>query len=204
MLAMQKEVYDQTVILDSVPRRERSHVDEAAAARQAGKETEIVAAVDKCLLMLKDDGTSKALPEMIVQAREDMTKIVHLLGQAEVGHGTQATEQEVIKALEEILGVLKQQQRNNNMPPKKSQGPSKDDKKQQPGQQKLIDNLIELKLIRTMQTRVNDRTECCRKLIAGEEAPPEKADLLESLLQLSAQQERIFRITRDLDFGKNQ
>ena len=68
MLEMQREVYDQTVILDKVPQRERTHVDEAAAGTQAGKETEIVAAVDKCLLMLKDDGTSKALPEMIAQA----------------------------------------------------------------------------------------------------------------------------------------
>ena len=113
-----------------------------------------------------------------------MLRIVRLLSQAQVGSNTQATEQEVIKALEEILADIKQQRRDNDTPPKKSQGGSpKDGGKQQPGQQKLIDNLIELKLIRTMQTRVNGATECCRKLIAGEEVPAEKAELLESLLQ---------------------
>ena len=98
-----------------------------------------------------DDGTSKALPEMLTEAREDMMKIVQLLGRAKVGIETQATEQDVINALQEILDAIKKQQQKQKKQKPKSGKPTKQ-KEQKPGQQKLIDNLTELKLIRRLQS----------------------------------------------------
>ena len=66
----------------------------------------------------------------------------------------------------------------------------------------LIDMLAELKMIRALQMRVNSRTERYSKLDrrrAGREGRP-----VEALQRLAEQQERIHRVTRDLELGKNQ
>jgi hypothetical protein len=71
----------------------------------------------------------------------------------------------------------------------------------QPGQAALVDLLSELKMIRTLQVRVNSRTQRYAKLVDGEQAT--NAELLEALARLAERQQRIYEITRDLDMGKN-
>jgi hypothetical protein len=61
--------------------------------------------------------------------------------------------------------------------------------------------LAELKMIRALQMRVNRRTERYAKLVDGQQA--DHADLLDALRRLAERQYRIFRITRDLERGKN-
>ena len=95
---------------------------------------------------------------MLTEVREDMMKIVQLLGRAKVGIETQDTEQDVINALQEILDAIKKQQQKQKKQKPKS-GKPKEQKEQKPGQQKLIDNLTELKFIYRLQKRVADRTE---------------------------------------------
>jgi len=66
----------------------------------------------------------------------------------------------------------------------------------------LVDRLAELRMIRSLQMRVNGRTEFYDELLEGERAMEE--DLLEALDQLSVRQEHIYRATRDLHDGANQ
>jgi hypothetical protein len=66
----------------------------------------------------------------------------------------------------------------------------------QPQDPPLVDVLAELKMIRALQMRVNGRTERYAKLIEGEQA--EKAELLDALHKLAERQEKIYRVTRDL------
>jgi hypothetical protein len=56
-------------------------------------------------------------------------------------------------------------------------------------------------MIKALQMRVNSRTVRYSKLIQGEQA--ENADLIESLKRLAEREERIHRVTRDLEMGKN-
>jgi hypothetical protein len=62
--------------------------------------------------------------------------------------------------------------------------------------------LAELKMIRALQMRVNRRTERYSKLIQGEDARQD--ELLDALRRLAEQEQRIHRVTRDLELGKNQ
>ena len=62
--------------------------------------------------------------------------------------------------------------------------------------------LSEVRMIRALQMRVNQRTERYSKLIDGEQA--EQPDLIEALRRLATYQSRIHEITRDLESGKNQ
>ena len=195
MLQMQREVYEGTLLLDKVPKPERTHNHEIEASRLGRKEAEIVLEADKALTLLRDDGSAVALPEALEQVREDMRQVVRRLDQAEVGPLTQTIEEEIIAALEEMIEAVQrakqdaEQRKSRPMPP----GPPQD--------QPLVDLLAEIKMIRAMQMRVNRRTERYSKLVEGEQA--ESPDLLEALDRLAERQARIHQITRDLEMGKN-
>ncbi|MBL9124873.1 MAG: hypothetical protein JNG90_14650, partial [Planctomycetaceae bacterium] len=72
----------------------------------------------------------------------------------------------------------------------------------EPQEPPLVDQLAELRMIRSLQMRVNRRTQTYTKLIDGEQA--EKPELLEAIKDLAQRQDRIYRTTRDIVVGKNQ
>ena len=110
----------------------------------------------------------------------------------------------MIKALKKA----RQDNKNKNKQSKPGQ-PGK------PGDQDLIDLLAELKMIRSMQVRVNKRTEDYHKFYPGHEQAPDPASIkdarqredlervLDELKDLSERQKNIERITRDIGKGKN-
>ena len=199
MLQMQQEVYEGTLRLDKVPSAERTHNHEIESSRLSGKQSQIVVEVDKALLVLREDGSAIAFPEAVEQIREDMQQVVQRLAQTKVGQVTQNIEEDIITALQEMIDALKKAQKdleNKKKPP--GQPPP-------PGQQQdppLVDVLAELKMIRALQMRVNTRTARYSKMIEGEQA--ENVELVEALRRLSERQQRIHRVTRDLQMGKNQ
>jgi hypothetical protein len=196
MLQMQRAVYEGTVKLDKVPEPDRTDDHRIEATRLSRKEAEIVLEADKALTLLRDDGTAVAFPEAVEQAREDMLQVAGLLDEAKVGQVTQTIEQEIIAALEEMIEAFKQAQqdaekRRQQMPPMPSR----------PQDQPLVDLLAEIRMIRTLQVRVNRRTERYSKLVVGEQAGD--PDLLDALRKLGEQERRIHQITRDLETGRN-
>jgi hypothetical protein len=199
MLDLQRAIYKTTKRLGDVPADKRSHEHEIEASRQSRKEAVVVLEADKALLLLHEDGTSIAFPEALSQTRDDMEQVVHRLGRARVGAITQEIEEDVIASLEEMLAALQkaleeleERQQQPTPPPPPGQGSG----------QALIDQLSELRMIRALQMRVNTRTKRYSKLIEGDQA--DNPDLLEALRRLSKYQEKIYRITRDLESGKNQ
>lgn len=197
MLEIQIEVREGTVRLAEVPEPERGRDDEIASGRLSRREAEIVREADIALNLLREEGSSLAFPEAVGQMRDDMEQITLRLARFKTDAITQGLEEDVIAALEEMIAALKKAQKE--LEEKKSKRP--------PGQgmpqdMPLVDAIAELKMIRTLQMRVNDRTERYAKMIGGEQA--EQPELLEALDRLAERQERIFRVTRDLHLGKNQ
>jgi len=85
---------------------------------------------------------------------------------------------------------------NENTPQPSSSGQG------EPGEPPLVDQLAELRMIRSMQVRVNDRTKQFTELAKTEEA--EQPELIEALQKLAERESRIHRITRDIASGRNQ
>ena len=74
------------------------------------------------------------------------------------------------------------------------------------GEQPLVDALAELKMIRSLQMRVNLRTQRYAKLLDNVEDPVGQAvteDLRRALGELGEREARIQQITRDIVLGKN-
>jgi hypothetical protein len=111
---------------------------------------------------------------------------------------TQGLEEDVIAALEETLAALQQalkDLREQEGQPQPGQGQG------QPGEKPLVDQLAELRMIRSLQVRVNKRTQQYGAMIEGEQA--EEADLLEALDGLALRQQKIFQATRELNTKEN-
>jgi hypothetical protein len=198
MLTMQEAVYEGTTRLDKTPQDQRTRNHEIECSRLSGRQTQIVVEIDKTLAILRDDGSAVAMLEAAGQLRDDMQQVVERLAQSKVGRMTQNVEEDIISALKEMIEALNKAQKdakNKKKPP----GQSMSGKQMDPP---LVDMLAELKMIRALQMRVNTRTERYAKMIEGEQA--ENAELVEALRRLAESQQRIYRVTHDLEIGKNQ
>lgn len=197
MLQLQRDVYEGTERLDKASADGLTHEQEIEAGRLSSREAEIVVEADKALMLLREDGSAVAMPEALSQARDDMLQVVARLAQANVGEVTLAIEEDIVAALQEMLEAVREAM-------EEAEQRRRDSQQGQPGvplDPALVDLLAELQMIRSLQLRVNIRTERYGKLISGKHA--ETPELVEALTRLAERQERVFRITTDLEAGRN-
>jgi hypothetical protein len=193
MLELQTAVYDGTKRLDRVPLAQRTHDHEIESARLSRQESLIVKEVDKALLVLHEEGSSVAFPEAIEQMREDMRHVTDRLAAFKVETVTQGLEKDIISQLEETIAALDKAIKNAE---KKRTPRGQMPTAGQPDDMGLVDKLSELKMIRSLQMRINKRTQMYGEMIKGEEA--ETPEILKALDDLADRQQRVFKATGDL------
>lgn len=196
MLQLQLEIHEGTKRVDSVPADARDHDDEIEAGRLSRSEALLVDEADKALLLLREDGSSVAFPEAVEQIRDDMVEVTDRLRQVKVGALTQEIEQEIIAALEETIVALRKMQKKMESGKGQSGKPSPGGQMAEPP---LVDALAELRMIRSLQLRVNRKTERYRKLLDQAQAKPTEVGA--AIQRLAERQQRIHQATRDLKLG---
>ncbi len=194
MLEIQMEVYDGTVRVDKAigtnPDKKASRAEEQRALQLSEREEVIVVEANKAIQILEAEGTAVAFPQMFEQVRDDAKNVARRLGKADVGAVTQVIEQDIIAALKDMIEALKKAQadlKSGQSQPGQSQ----------PQNQKLIDMLAELKMIRAMQVRVNSRTKVYAQKYTGEQAS--EPDIQKELGELAQRQLKIFDVTNNID-----
>ncbi|MCX7419248.1 MAG: hypothetical protein NT013_06890 [Planctomycetia bacterium] len=198
MLAMQLMIYHDTMRLSKAGDAEKSSA-QARAVKLAQDENEIAIEAEKALILLKEEGSSIAFPEAVSGIRNDVRTLVGWLREAQVGDLTQAVEKDVIEALEELVEALQKEMEKADDAKKKQQ---QQQQQQQDGNEKpLVDQLGELKMLRSLQYRVNRRTKQLGRSFDGEQAL--KPEVVQQLHDLSGRQSRIQQATSDLVKGKN-
>jgi hypothetical protein len=206
MLAMQIQVRDGTVALDKAEqnRERQQHSNELS-----DREEEIIREASKAIGIIQGEGSAVAFAEVFLQVRGDMTNVATRLRKTDTGVVTQTIENDIIATLQEMIEALKKARKDNKNPPQPrtgQQGP--------PPDQRLIDMIAELKMIRSMQLRVNSRTEVYGKQYEGEQAPPpstatelkdrEHYEMIQrELRELGDRQLKIEKVTSDIAKGKN-
>jgi tetratricopeptide (TPR) repeat protein len=130
-----------------IDRKDRQ-IAEALAAREAG----IGVLADDVIDLLSEDGTTLVFPGVVEEVKRDIANVSGLLSRIETGERTQHIEREVEVAIEEILKALEQAQRSPP-PPNPSQG-----RQSRSGAGPLLPLSAELKMVRSLQARVNERT----------------------------------------------
>jgi hypothetical protein len=198
MLELQTQVYDGTVPLHkdiaAQPGQAATRTQQQKALQLGDREGEIHKDADVAVRMLEEDGTVVAFLEVFRQVRDDVTHVERRLGKADVGTVTQTIETDVIDTLKEMIAALKKAQQ----PPHHTDGPHGEPPDPGPHPDKpLVDQLAQLKMIRSMQLRVNRRTQ-----VYGEQYPGEQAadpEVRKELKNLAERQSQVGKTATDLD-----
>ena len=198
MLQKQEEIYNSTASIHSVPVDDRTERHNNRAIELSRLEADVTLQAEKALTLLKEEGSSIAMPEAVEQIRDDMITITRRLEKVDVGEITQNVEQDVIEGLKEIIEAM--QKEMEKMKDQKQQPPSQQQQKQQ--KQEQVNKLAELKMLRSLQFRVNRRTRQLGRQVEGEQALD--PDLIGQLQQLADRQAKVQKATNDLATGKNQ
>jgi hypothetical protein len=166
--------------------------------RLSAEEKAIVEQADAALLLLRDDGTAQAMEESLQQTRFDMSEVVTRFSETKLDRITVVIQQDIIESLREMIEAVQKAKKDQE---KKQQKPQQNSRPMKPGERPLIDILVELKMIRTMQKRVNDRTERYEQYPRRDAA--DRRRLAKAVEELSRQQRRIHEILHDLEVGRN-
>src|SRR5262245_60595481 len=97
-----------------------------------------------------------------------MKHVQNRLGVTDAGTVTQDIERDIVATLKEMIEALKKARDDNQEPPDSK--PGKGGKGGKPGDQKLLELLAELKMVRSLQKRINDRTVDRARQFPGEQA----------------------------------
>ena len=168
MAAMQSNVQDDTTQLALTPKPQRNRQTDIKAGDLSFEQKKITVEADRAMLLLREEGSSVAFPEVITQIRDDSDRIAQRLGKSQIDAVTQGIQDDVLAAIEEMILALQQAQRD--LEKQKQQKGSPQQQAGQPGQQPLVGAISELKLIRTMETRIKSTTQRYAELLQSDES----------------------------------
>ena len=206
MLRIEQSIRSQTEKLVMVQKKTEEPDERQTriqSSRIAADQQSVLDDADAALILLREDGTAQAMVESLLQARFDMEDIKSRLDGVKLDSVTIAVEDAVIAALQEMLEAIdmaiKEAEKRKENPPQ-SDSPPGGEQETEP----LIQALSELRMIRSMQQRVNDRTGRYEKEVEQlrAEANPDFESIKQKVEELARQQNRISRILHDLKVGK--
>jgi hypothetical protein len=219
MLRLQLEVRAGTVDLgQAVARRadmRPDRVDEQKGLELQDREDQIVKKAEDTIRLIEAEGSAVAFAEVFRQVRDDMAVVRDRLRRTDGGEQTIRVEDDIIANLKEMIENLKKAREDNkDKEKKKQQEQQQQQQQQQPQDQRLIDQIAELKMVRSIQLQINRRTEQYAKQFATEQLPAptsvgdarRRADLEQTrteLKDLSRRQDKIGKVTKDMALGKN-
>lgn len=194
MMQLQLRVNAATTRLSKTPKSDRSGPFVTSATQLSRDQADILLEATKALRLLQEEGSSAAFPEAVDQMCGSMRQVVARLEGADVGKTTQLIETMIVESLEEMIVALQKELDD------KKDSEKQDQQQQQGGQQEqsLVDQLAELKMIRSLQSAVNRMTEQFDAALAEEANGDATAEDEEFLLDLARRQQRIQQITYEL------
>ena len=171
------------------------------AARLGRDQAAVGTDAAKALVLVRDDGSAVAIPEALEQVRDDATQAAARLGRGDAGDTTKGIVQDLVANLEEMLAALEKAQKEQQQ--RQQQGGA-EGRSAEPGEQPLIDKISELKMIRSLQLRVNTRTKRFAQLLTDGVERAEEPELLRALERLAERQRTIERAAHDIVTGRTE
>lgn len=205
MLQLQNKVLDESKRLAEIGAGGNDRQVEIRANNLANDEKKIVGEAQRALLLLREEGTSAAFPESLSHIISDMQKVVERLTKADIGKLTIGIEEDIVSSLEELVAAMSEiKKENKERQEKQMQVPGQ--QQGQPGEQPLVNQLAEMRLIKTLQIRINKRTQTLAEVLKDPSDPVGQAEATEiqgQLRELAERQSSIKQVTRDIVTGKN-
>ncbi len=189
MLSMQIQIYDDTVDLNTTPVDDWLDTMFARSREVAQQQAELQVLCEQTMGLLKEDGTSVAIVLSVEDIFTDMHTIASRLRESKVGTLTQSLETDIIEALKELIEAT--QREMQDMKSEEHQQQTQSGEQKEPP---LVQLMAEIKILRSLQLRVNRRTQRIDRLMA--EHP--ETDLISQLKELTSRQQRLAESTEEL------
>lgn len=189
MLAKQKPINEQTIGLDKIGEAAFKRAEHLQLAELSTQQRGLSSKAETCLHILDEDASTIAFPHIMEQLVDDMANSADRLAAFQVGAITQTVQAEIVDALEQLLEAVQKMQEENESQQAQSQ-------QQQQGPPPLLPASAELKLLRSSQLRINNRTGVIASQL--EKGAEDKTAATKSLVKLSARQAQCADIARDI------
>jgi len=167
------------------------------AARLGREQAAITAEAAKAMTLVRDDGSAVAIPQALEQVHDDSVQAAARLGRGDAGPDTLGLLGDIVVGLEEMLAAVDKAQQAQ----KAEQGGPGGGRAAEAGEQPLVDKLSELKMLRTLQLRVNTRTRRFSRLLDDAADRAEEPELRAVLARLADRQRAIEQAARDIVAG---
>ena len=207
MLEQQIRVNESTDKLALTPSEARTTEFEISANRLAGDQNEIVTAAGRALLLLKEDGTSIAFPVTVEEMQQDMMQVAARLSAAKVNDITQEIEADIVATLNELIEALVQAQKENEEEQQKPPQEQEPGESGPPGEEPLVNQIAELKMLRSLQKRIYNRHQRYAKYLDDPKDPvgvSQEPDVVAALDRLAGRQAQLTDIARQLVNEQNE
>ena len=197
MLKAERGVLADAEKLSAVAAAQAERERQLEAARLSREQGAITVDAAKALTLLRDDGTAAAIPQALEQVHDDSAEAAARLTRGDVGRDTLGLLGDLVVGLEEMLAAVEKAQQAQQADEASPAG----GRASAPGEQPLVDKLSELKMLRSLQLRVNTRTQRLSRLVDAAEEQPGEPELRAVLGRLAERQRAIERATRDIVEG---
>jgi hypothetical protein len=178
----------------TVPSERERQLEAARLGREQGA---ITAEAGKALVLLRDDGSAVAIPQALAQVHEDSGQAAARLARGDTGRDTLGLLGEIVTGLEEMLAAVERARADQQDAAAKPGG----GRSGEAGEQPLVDKLAELKMLRSLQARVNGRTQRLARLLDAGDSAVDDAAVRAALTRLAGRQREIERAARDIVEG---
>ena len=166
------------------------------------EQAEVTAEAARALTLVRDDGSAVAVPEALDQVHDDCVQAAARFTRGDVGQATLGLVGDIVTGLEELLAALEKSRRKEEEDRQQAGGAG--GRPAEPGEQPLVDKLAELKMLRSLQLRVNNRTQRFSQLLDEGTERTTEPELIEALGRLAERQRSIERAARDIVTGRTE
>lgn len=203
MLQRQLKINAQTQNLDRTENDNRRANFEIRTGKLSVEQNAVATDAGRALLVLREDGSSIAFPETVAQVQTDMNQVALRIMSLKIADVTQTLQTDIVESLEQLITALQaaSEQESNKRKIAEANQPQAT-----PGDQPLLDQLAELKMIRGLQQRIFTRHKRYSEILDSPlelDAEAGDAEIQSAILRLSERQRKLKSITRDIVLGKN-
>ncbi|MFQ5807228.1 MAG: DUF4175 family protein [Phycisphaerae bacterium] len=187
MLTREQRVHEAVTALSEKSPEQWTRVDQLRLAESAETQRGVSEDCQVTLRILVDEGTTVVVPELVRQMAADMADVSARLDRFDTSPETRRVLADIIALLEELLGVI-ERKREADARLEEGEQPSAD--RPRP----LLPGSAELKLLRTSQIRLNERTV---KLVAASSGTGD--DQVRATRRLAERQRRLADLARRMN-----
>lgn len=186
LLAVQTQIFEATIDLDATPRKDWLDNAIGVCRELSQQQADVTRECSQTTALLREDGTSVSIVVAVEDIESDMASVTIRLQRTKTGSLTQSMESDIIESLNELIKATQKEMQEMKSEERQQQQQQSQNQKKPP----LVELMAEIKVLRSLQLRVNRRTTQVHELLL-EGDQDDITDLTEQLGELANRQNRL-------------